>query len=73
MALSRTKEDVIEHLQLETPRWDTKVRCACGAEFTSRCEFWRHQALAYEALVSSGFDPTYVDPIIVNIEEEDVD
>lgn len=41
------------HLQAETPGWDTKTRCRCGEEFRSRCEFWKHQADAYVALVSS--------------------
>ncbi len=39
------------HVQAETPNWDTKQRCACGAEFASRCEFWKHQADAYLRLI----------------------
>lgn len=34
------------HVQVETPNWDTKIRCSCGADFTSKCEFWKH---GYEA------------------------
>ncbi|HVE28288.1 MAG TPA: hypothetical protein VNC22_22930 [Sporichthya sp.] len=37
------------HVEVPTPGWDTKTRCACGSEFTSRCEFWKHQADAYVA------------------------
>jgi hypothetical protein len=40
------------HLQVPSPTWDTKTRCSCGAEFASRCEFWKHQADAYVELVS---------------------
>lgn len=32
---------------VETPNWDTKIRCSCGEDFTSRCEFFKH---GYEAL-----------------------
>lgn len=32
----------IEHVQVETPNWDTKVRCSCGGNFGSRCEFFKH-------------------------------
>ena len=42
----------MNHLQVDGPNWDTKTRCACGAEFTSRCEFWHHQAIAYINLVA---------------------
>ena len=42
----------MNHLQGDSPNWDTKTRCACGAEFTSRCEFWKHQADAYVELVA---------------------
>ena len=42
----------LRHLQRPRPNWTTDTRCACGAEFVSRCEFWKHQADAYEALVA---------------------
>lgn len=38
----------MDHVQIDTPNWDTKVRCSCGADFTSRCEFYKH---GYEALL----------------------
>lgn len=50
MSEKHNAEDV-RHVQVETPNWDTKVRCACKADFTSRCEFWRHQADAYLRLI----------------------
>ena len=38
----------------DTPHWDTTVRCTCGAEFCSRCEFYRHAANELrEALVNA--------------------
>lgn len=43
--------DDVRHVQVETPNWDTKQRCACGAEFVSRCEMWKHQADAYLRLI----------------------
>lgn len=39
--------DLVRHTLVSGPSWDTKQRCACGAEFASRCEFWKHQADAY--------------------------
>lgn len=41
--------DDVLHVQVETPNWDTKVRCSCGDDFTSRCEFYKH---GYEALLA---------------------
>lgn len=38
----------VRHVQVETPNWDTKVRCSCGADFVSRCEFWKH---GYDAML----------------------
>lgn len=38
--------EYVAHVQVETPNWDTKVRCSCGADFTSRCEFFKHGYLA---------------------------
>ena len=43
--------ETVRHVQVETPNWDTKQRCACGVEFVSRCEFWKHQADAYLLLI----------------------
>jgi hypothetical protein len=45
--------ETVRHVQVETPNWDTKVRCSCGAVFVSRCEFWKH---GYEALLAARFD-----------------
>jgi hypothetical protein len=42
--------DFVRHVQVETPNWDAKVRCSCGAEFVSRCEFFKH---GYEAMLES--------------------
>jgi hypothetical protein len=38
-----------EHEQVESPTWDTKVRCACGERFSSRMEFYLHRGDAYLA------------------------
>jgi hypothetical protein len=35
------------HVLQPGPSWSTKTLCSCGAQFTSRCEFWKHQADAY--------------------------
>lgn len=47
--------DTVRHVQVETPGWDTKVRCSCGAEFASLCQFWKH---GYEALLAAQSDGT---------------
>lgn len=43
--------DPVRHVQVETPHWDTKIRCACREVFVSRCEMWKHQADAYLRLI----------------------
>lgn len=30
------------HEQIETPGWDTKLRCACGAEFATKAQLKAH-------------------------------
>lgn len=49
--------DPVRHLQVETPNWDTKIRCLCGADFTSRAEFYKHGYEAYLALLNDGTVP----------------
>lgn len=36
------------HRQIDTPNWDTKIRCACGYESVSRCEWALHAIKAMQ-------------------------
>lgn len=39
----------VEHEQVETPNWDTRIRCRCGYDSTNNMEFFRHRGDAYRA------------------------
>jgi hypothetical protein len=39
------------HTEIDTPNWTTKVRCSCGFESVSRCEWALHAAPSLRAEV----------------------
>lgn len=41
------------HEQVDTPGWDTAIRCSCGERCTNYMRFYRHRGDAYAAEVAA--------------------